>query len=152
MAGERGAGTKHHFHFRFSKKLSLSLTLYQPPGLNNTKIYKEWLRPSPKPKSQDHLVVSVGWLSLCRVLCAVKAKTGFKPTICCLGYSLKYPLFDIFTFFLFCFTILYVYGFIFFASPTQCACAKFDLNKKSTIGKINFQTTFLEAWEFMMRI
>ena len=94
----------------FQKRLSLSLTLYQPPGLNNTKIYKEWLRPSLKPKSQDHLVVSVGWLSLCRGLCAVKAKTGFKPTICCLGYSLKYLLFDIFTFFLFCVTILHVYS------------------------------------------
>ena len=101
----------------FQKRLSLSLTLYQPPGLNNTKIYKEWLRPSPKPKSQDHLVVSVGWLSLCRGLGAVKAKTGFKPTICCLGYSLKYLLFDIFTFFLFCVTILHVYSFIFFESP-----------------------------------
>ena len=111
VARERGAGTKHHFHFHFSKKkLSLSLTLYQPPGLNITKIYKKWLRPSPKPKSQDHLVVSVGWLSLCRGLGAVKAKTGFKPTICCLGYSLKYLLFDILTFFLFCVTLLHVYS------------------------------------------
>ena len=91
-------------------KLSLSLTLYQTLRAR----YQVWLGPSPKPKSQDHLVVSVGWLSLCRGLCAVKAKTGFKPTICCLGYSLKYPLFDIFTVFLFCVAILQVYIFTFF--------------------------------------
>ena len=58
--------------------------------------------------------MSVGWLSLCRGLCAVKAKTGFKPTICCLGYSLKYILFDIFTVFIFCVAILQVYIFTVF--------------------------------------
>ena len=108
--GKGEPGQSITFTFTFPKKTFT----FSHSVSNITKIYKERLRPSPKPKSQDHLVVSVGWLSLCRGLCAVKAKTGFKPTICCLGYSLKYILFDIFTVFLFCVAILQLYIFTFF--------------------------------------